>query len=348
MKQFSLPLGIIVSIFLIISGCESVTNSVSESDTQSISERAVSNGNGSAAVASTCKNAGSTGLTALYVNESVRNLTVDFDDHTCDMAIYFDENAPQNAYVRNTKIIQETGGSGKSTGIWNNGADVLVTGSEVSTNFSGQFVPIRYDNGATGTISSNKLIGTHRSGILVRGTGTDVTIRGNSVTGSGAKTGGWAENGIQVDQDAVAEIVNNEITGHWWDGESNFASTGLILFASNSKVNNNTFHNNEFSVYIVGDDNSGKGNRTSSDIVSQSSLEFKAYGALIAGQNNHFASNSFSSIEGTGAVGVYIFPGSSNNKVTGNRISGFEFPILDGGENSLIKGSPASPNGVGN
>lgn len=260
----------------------------------------------------------------------------------------FDSNAPKNAYVRNSKIIQETGGAGESTGIWNKGGVVTVTGSEFSTDFSGQYVPIRYDDGATGTISSNKLSGTHRTGILLRGNGTDATVRGNSVAGSGAKSSKWAENGIQVDQGAVASIVNNEITGHWWDGESYYASTGLILFASNSKVNNNTFHNNEYSMYIGGDDNSGKGNRTSSDIVSQSSFEFKAYGALIAGQSNHFAGNSFSSKEGTGAVGIYVFPNFSNNKVTGNRISGFGTSIVDGGDNSLIKGTPAPPSGAGN
>ena len=346
MNQLRLFLGIIVSLFLIISGCESSINSVSEPGASSISDRAGSNSN--TAVTTTCKSAGSTGLTALYVNESVKDATIDFNDHGCDIAIYFNENAPEDANVSNTKIIQETGESGKSTGIRNNGGNVKVTRTEFTTDFSGQYVPIRYDNGATGTISSNKLNGTHRTGILARGSGTDVTIRGNSVTGSGAKSSGWAENGIQVDQGAVAEIVNNEITGHWWDGESNFASSGLILFASNSKVNNNTYHNNEFSMYIAGNNNDGKGNQTSSDIVSQSSFDFKAYGVLFAGENNHFAGNSFSSAEGTGAVGVYIFSGSAKNKVTGNRISGFENPIFDGGNNSLVKGTPAPPNGIGN
>ncbi len=340
MRYFTSCVGIFVVLCFMAISCDSVINSTNNSNNEL--ESIANSGHNSASVLSTCQTAGNTGMTAVYVNQSVSNTTIDLDSHNCDMAIYFNENAPMNATVRGVTINQTSAGGGTSTGIWNKGTDVTVTQSTFTTDYAGQHVPIRFDEGASGMISRNKIDGTHRTAILLRGDDTDVQVKGNTVTGSGAKTSGWAENGIQVDQGASGDITGNEITGHWWDGESNFASTGLMLFGSNAKVTNNTFHNNEFSIYLYGENNKVTGNNTSSDIESQSSLDFKAYGALVAGTDNHLAGNSFSSADGTGAVGVYIFPGTSDSKVTGNKISGFTDPIVDGGDDSLIKGPPTA------
>ncbi len=164
------------------------------------------------------------------MNQSVKIETINFADHSCDLAIYFDANAPKNASVQNVTIIQETSATGRSTGLWNNGGDITIKRSTFITDFSGQYLPIRFDDGVQGTITGNDITGTHRSAILIRGKNTHANIKGNTVAGSGAKTNGWAENGIQVDQNASAKIIRNNIAGHWWDGESNFASTGLLLF----------------------------------------------------------------------------------------------------------------------
>ncbi|SHF97052.1 parallel beta-helix repeat (two copies) [Fodinibius roseus] len=344
-KHFIMSIGIFTITGFLTLSCDNVTSSSGSTDNanniESIAGKA--NSNKTTSALSTCKNAGDTGMTAVYVNQSLKDVTIDFDNHNCDMAIYFDENAPRKASVRNTTVIQETGDSGESTGVWNNGADVTVTRSTFITDFSGRFVPIRFDEGAKGTISSNELTGTHRVGILARGTETSVGIKSNSIVGSGAKTSGWAENGIQIDQGAAAEVINNEITGHWWDGESNFGSTALLILGTNSKVTNNTLHNNEFSIYLVGNDNRVTGNRTSSEIESQSSYNFKAYGALVGGSDNHLAGNNFNSEESTGAIGVYVFPGTSENNITGNRINGFDTFLYDGGDDSMIRGTPAPP-----
>ncbi len=58
------------------------------------------------------------------------------------------------------------------------------------------------------------------------------------------------------------------------------------------------------------------------------------------------AGNTFSSIENGGAAGIYILPGSADNKVTGNRINGFSYTIIDGGTDSMVRGTPAPPNGI--
>src|SRR5690606_29886821 len=133
-----------------------------------------------------------------------------------------------------------------------------------------------YRAGATGTIRDSVLTGAHRAGIVIRGAGTDVTIAGNTIQGTGAKTSGWAENGIQVDQGATAGINGNLVAGHWWDGPSNFGSTGIYLWSSQSQVADNTMIDNEFSIFLVGDDNHVSGNQTSSTIASASVWNFRA------------------------------------------------------------------------
>lgn len=351
MKKLPMNLGIFLLAILIAAGCETVTQSNidDQSALESATESKKRNGNDDAGPPDTCQDAGDTGMTTVYANQSVSGVTIDFSEHDCDLAIYFDENAPKNASVRNVTVVQNTEGIGAVTGLWNNGGDVTVNGSTFDTDFSGQYVPVRFDNGSSGSIERNKIRGSHRTGILVRGEGTSATIRGNTVAGTGRNTTGWAENGIQADQGATVEVTNNEISGHWWDGdgEKPWASTGLLLFeANNSKVANNTLRDNEFAIYLAGSNNRATGNRTSSDIVSQSIHEFKAYGALIAGDENHLAGNTFSSADGTGAVGVWIFPETSVNRLTGNRISGFAFPLYDGGDDSMIRGTPAPPNGI--
>lgn len=344
MKRQPLYLALILAASFLTWSCNSAVDSAGGLEESTSVKLKPNNSAAPSSSLATCQNAGDTGLTAVYVNESVSNVTINFADHSCDIAIYFDENAPKNATVRGVTVIQTSAGGGTTTGIWNDGADVTLNRSTFTTDYAGQHVPIRFDEGASGTISRNELNGTHRTGILLRGSGTDVQVKGNTVTGTGAKTSGWAENGIQVDQGATADIINNKISGHWWDGESNFASTGLILFGSNAKATNNTFHNNEFSIYLFGENNKVTGNSTGSDIESQSSLNFKAYGGLVGGANNHLAGNSFSAEEGTGAVGVYVF--ASDSKVTGNRISGFSYPVYDLGTDNKIKGTPAPPAGI--
>ncbi|MCW9706551.1 right-handed parallel beta-helix repeat-containing protein [Fodinibius salsisoli] len=341
MNQSLVRIGLLITTCFLIWSCDTAIESTSSVD-QNAAIQSMNNKSPNTNTLALCQNAGDTGMTAVYVNESVKGKSIDFSNHNCDLAIYFDENAPKNAVVRNTTVIQETGNSGTGMGLWNEGAKVMVSRSTFTTNFAGQYVPIRFDAGASGMISKNEISGTHRTGILLRGAGTDIQVKGNTISGSGAKTSGWAENGIQVDQGATADITDNEINGHWWDGESNWASTGLILWGSNAQATNNTFNNNEFGIYLFGEGNKVTGNQTTSNIESQSSFNFKAYGVLVGGTENHLAGNNLSSKEGTGAAGIYIYPGTSYSKVTGNRIKGFAEPVNDSGNDSMIRGTPAS------
>lgn len=328
MRGFMKTVGLILIVGVVMGGCDSLTDSVSEENAD------LQTAEGITASSSHCLSTGA-GLTANYINE-VPNGSFDV---TCDIGIYFDEdNKVKRAAINGTVA----GAKSKQYGIYVNGADVDISNLTVivDEDYPHQFVSVSYYDGATGNISKSELTGAHRVGLIVRGEGTDVTARGNQITGTGAKTSGWAENGIQIDQGAKADIKNNTVEGHWWDGESNFGSTGILLYGTdNSSVVNNTLTDNEFTAYIIGDDNSFKSNKVRSDVVSESSLNFKAYGALVSGSGNDLSGNRM--IATNGAVGIFVFPTSDKNKITGNRISGFDFPIYDGGDDTLERGNPS-------
>jgi parallel beta-helix repeat protein len=281
-----------------------------------------------------CLPTGYDGLTANRINENISGTL----EVTCDIGVFFDQagtlsGATILGTVANQKSVQY--------GVLAVGAAVNVTNVTVSVEsaYSGQFIAVGYRDGASGTVSRSTLSGAHRVGVLIRGAATDVTVRQATITGTGAKTSGWAENGIQVDQGAAAEIVNNTVSGHWWDGPSNWASSGIMVLTDGARVTNNVLTDNEFSIYFVGSDGRVNSNRISSNIVSQSPLAFRAWGVLIAGDRNHLAGNQASATNG--AAGVYVFPGATDNRITGNRIGGFEEQIVDGGTGTMARGNPS-------
>jgi len=285
-----------------------------------------------------CLPTGYMGLTANVVNENVSGGTLEV---SCDVGAFFDEagsvsGATFVGSVANQRPVQYA--------VLVVGAAVNVTNSSVSveSTYTGQFISVSHRDGATGTVSGNSISGAHRVGVLVRGAGTDVTVRGNTIAGTGAKTSGWAENGIQVDQGASADVVNNTVRGHWWDGASNWASSGIMVFVDGARVTNNTLVDNEFSVYVVGDGARLNGNRISSSVVSQSPLNFRAWGVLLGGSEAHLAGNQLSAVDG--AAGVYVFPGATKNRLNGNRISGFAVAIVDGGTDTIARGNPTPAN----
>lgn len=290
----------------------------------------------SVAAAATCQPTGFESTTALYVNQSVSGQTIDLGAAGCTYAIYFDGDAPDGAFVRNVTVLQNSGANVGGGGVYNRGADVTVSGSTFETDVTGQYVPVRFDSGAQGVISGNEITGTHRSGILIRGAGTDARVSGNTVVASGPKTSGWAENGLQIDQQATASVVDNTFAGHWWDGGGNWASTALMVFSADVSVTNNTFVDNEFSILVFGDGNTVTSNTTSSAVLSDT---YAAYGVLLFGNDNHLAGNRITAT-GDAAVGLYIYAGSGPNRVTGNRFSGFEDEIYDGGDGTMIRGKP--------
>ncbi len=270
-------------------------------------------------------------LTANYINEAPASaFTV-----TCDIGVFVNEdinlsNVQVNAIAEEAEPTQY--------GVYVLGSKVNIRNSSINVeeDFPHQLIGIAYLDGATGTVQNSTISGAHRVGVLVRSENTHVTLLGNVIEGTGAKTSGWAENGVQVDQGATVDLRNNTVAGHWWDGESNWASTGIMLFGSGNSVVNNTLDDNEFGMYVFGNDNRVTGNTLNSDVVSESGLGFKAYGALVSGNDNHLAGNTMTTTNG--AAGVYVYDESNNNKFTGNRISGFTYSLNADEGTNMVRG----------
>lgn len=178
-------------------------------------------------------------MTANQVNPGEVTGHVDADG--CDIAVYFDEDgAVDGAHV-------DAGSTARDRlGVFVDGAAVDTTDST----FGEAFVHVLYADGATGTISGNTIDGHERVGVVVYGTGTDARVKDNTVTGSGRKPGGWAENGIQVSYGATASVRDNTVTQHWYE-PADWASAGILVFESdNVNVHRNTLEGNQVAVGV--------------------------------------------------------------------------------------------------
>lgn len=143
--------------------------------------------------------------------------------------------------------------SGEQSGIRSTGGRVTITDNAiVGGPVSGQFLGISAIAGAWVTVEDNEIAANHRVGVLLRGVGTDGHLRRNDIVGSGPITSGWAENGIQIDQDAQASVQNNRIEGHWWDN-SDWASAGVLAMSDHVRMTDNEIVGNDAGVWILGD-----------------------------------------------------------------------------------------------
>lgn len=286
---------------------------------------------GVAAVPATCSPVpGSTTLTALYINQSVTNQTFD-NTAGCDIGIYFNGDAPTGATVDNTSL------SGFATGIWNAGGTADVTDSTIVTNpTSQQHIGIRYDGGAQGSITGNEITGQHRVGILARDTGTDALIQNNTVEGSGPKSTGWAENGIQVSSGATADIKHNTVDNHWWN-LNNFVSSGIIIYGSSDvNIQHNSLSGNDAAIVSY----FGDGNQISQNTVLATHIDgdvdILTYGVIVFdGDNIHVVNNNLDG-GSHGDVGAYVAL-APNAKVIRNIIANFDTPYFVDGDGTKVQ-----------
>jgi hypothetical protein len=114
--------------------------------------------------------------------------------------------------------------------------------------------------GASGTIKGNTVTQYQKGGIVANGTGTNVKVQSNTVTGLGPVTY-IAQNGIQIGYGASAQVLNNTVTGNAYSG-TNFASSGGILvvggecygdglaYTTGTDIVGNSVANNDVGVYL--------------------------------------------------------------------------------------------------
>lgn len=256
-----------------------------------------------------------TGLTAKVVNKDVVGQTIDIGD--CDVGAFFSEDGT----VKNATFLQPATNPDPNEQylVRIEGADVDVTKSEfqVTDDYEDQIIHIGYLDGATGSAAQNRLTGFKRVGILLRGTDTEAAVRKNHLTGVGAQTSHWAENGIQVSEGATGTITDNKVVDHWWDN-NDFASSGIIIFgADDVLIEDNNLRGNDVGIaFWLADDNRASGNS-------------------IAVQQRR------AQISGTAGVWTLVADGNTieDNVVRSRPTDPALFGILDQGTNTTIEGN---------
>lgn len=288
--------------------------------------------------AASCQPAGDTGQTAVFVNESVVGQTVNVSDSGCDIGAYFDEDAPDGAAVKNSTFIRDaSSGGGTTIDVWNDGADVQVRDSDftAAAELAGQHLQISFENGATGVIQGNTLTGDHRVGILLTDEETSANVKDNVVTGTGPRSTGWAENGIQVSSGATGVISGNEVSDHWWD-LNNFLSAGIIIFGGDAvNVHHNTLTNNDAGIALYSDGNKAQNNTIVVDREeADTAVDTSHYGMVVYGSDNAVVRNELSAVDGE--AGIYVYSGSQKTKLIRNDFSGWSQGLVDNGVDSTV------------
>jgi len=182
-------------------------------------------------------------LTAARISVPV---TGTLDATGCDIGVY-NPTRVSNADIHGARYY----------GIVVNGHNVNTTGSKVhdigDSPFDGmqRGRAILYINGASGTISGNKVYAFQKNGIEVRGvtadasapssTRTSATIVSNVITGRG-HIGDIAQNGIVILGNATSMVKNNAVSHLWYTGPEDTTATGLLnVDAVKVTVSGNTF-----------------------------------------------------------------------------------------------------------
>jgi hypothetical protein len=139
---------------------------------------------------------------------------------------------------------------------------------------------ILYINGASGTISGNKVYDFQKNGIEVSGLKADgsapssaktsATIANNVITGEG-RIDYIAQNGIVIRNGATAAVTGNAISGIWYTPDGTEA-TGLLNYdAGKITVSGNTFVNTEVRIDGV----------VTSNVFGQSTIARRTHGVRI-------------------------------------------------------------------
>ena len=235
-------------------------------------------GIGSRVSAATCTQTGffrdSINMSAALINPP-DTVSGTVDATGCNIAVYYDAGA--SGVVKNAEVF----GSSYFGVVVNGDAgtvnvDILTSSihdiGQVPHNGTQHGVAIYYRgffevSAVTGRIAGNTIWGYQKGGIVTNGTGVQVTVTGNTVTGDGHVTF-IAQNGIQIGYGASASVMRNTVSGNSYIGfpGDGSASGGILVvggayygacpdgndcpYTVNTKINDNVLANNDVGVYL--------------------------------------------------------------------------------------------------
>jgi len=159
-------------------------------------------------------------------------------------------------------------------------------------------------------IEGNLVDNYQKNGIVVGGSGSSAVIVANRVFGSGPQLI-IAQNGIEVLQDATAEIKHNFTSGHQFTPHSVTPAGVLLIFAGTVDIHNNTVAQNDVDMYASASSAPGSltHNRTRSSTFD---------GIVVDATNDATVGENHS--EQNGGAGIGLYEGASSNTLENNQV----------------------------
>jgi parallel beta-helix repeat protein len=194
----------------------------------------------------------------------------------------------------------------------------VTLGSGLEGCNSGYAVFVQSGNGGSANVqvTNSSIHDYQKNGIVGQEASTQLTVRGNGVTGLGANPN-LAENGIELAFGAKGTIDDNLVINHIYsqctDSQNCNAATNILLFqAGTAKVTNNSLGKSQINIALVTDNTDTNHNfAVDTDVL---------YGVYVVGNKNNVHENSIFNSDG---AGVYV--DGANNTVQNNTIN--ETPV---------------------
>src|SRR6266480_2225877 len=176
----------------------------------------------------------------------------------------------------------------------------------------GHFNDVTFSTGSA-RIEGNLVEKYQKNGVVVGGFGSSAVIAANRVLGFGPSPT-IAQNGIEVLQDATAQVKHNFSSGRVYTGPRVDEATGVLpFFAGTADINHNTVAQNDVGVYVF---ESATGSLTSLNHNRTRSSTFD--GILLDLTDNATVQENFT--EQNRGPGIGLYEGASTNTVENNQI----------------------------
>lgn len=198
----------------------------------------------------------------------------------------------------------------------------------------GIYVQTSAGNASNVVITNNQVQNYQKNGITGNDTGTNVTIKGNTVLGMGP-TSGAAENSVQIAFGATGSVTSNTVGDDIWApdqfGDTGDAAAGILAYASAGvKISGNVVHSTQFGIAVSGDSNGDADNATiTSNTVSNTYL----YDAIdICGAGN--ATISGNTLDASDEAAIHLdstcAAPSTGNSGSNNKVDDACAAVLEG------------------
>lgn len=167
------------------------------------------------------------------------------------------------------------------------------------------------------TIESNVIDQYQKNGITVDGSGSSGSIVGNVVKGFGPSPI-IAQNGIQISDNANANVVANSVSANVYSG-GNTGATGMLLYGEQPgqvTISSNWVSSNDYGIYAY---EAARGTSISGNFVSGSNYDGIA---VDSSTNSHVSGNDSSNNSGPNGEGFALYSSDGSGSETGVVLDG--------------------------